>query len=170
MVYNYDKLFSETPDALGKPTQVFVDFFDRFEQENSRVLDIGCGQGRDALFIARQGHSVVGVDISPSGIRDLIATATRENLSVQGVVADITVYKPEGKFDVILADRTLHMLCEEARLAVLQQLLDHVDTDGWVLIADEAMNIGGFERVISSHQFSWKRELSKRGYLFVRRI
>jgi 2-polyprenyl-3-methyl-5-hydroxy-6-metoxy-1,4-benzoquinol methylase len=26
------------------------------------VLDLGCGQGRDALFIARKGHSVFGVD------------------------------------------------------------------------------------------------------------
>ena len=43
MAYNYDKLYSETPDALGKPTQVFVDFFDQFERKYARVLDVGCG-------------------------------------------------------------------------------------------------------------------------------
>lgn len=170
MAFNYDKLYSETPDALGQPTQVLVDFFDQFERDDARVLDVGCGQGRDALFIAARGHRVVGVDISPNGIRDLMAAANRENLAVEGVVADITAYKPEGMFDVILVDRTLHMLSEETRLSVLEQLLDHVDVDGWVLIADEATNIGRFEAVVSSHRFEWKHELSKRGYLFVRRI
>jgi SAM-dependent methyltransferase len=170
MAYNYDELYGETPDALGEPTSLFVDFFHQFEREDTRVLDVGCGQGRDALFIARQGHKVVGVDISPNGIKDLIAAADKEELAVKGVVADITAYKPEGMFDVILVDRTLHMLSDEPRLSVLEQLLNHVDVDGWILIADEASNISGFERVISSHCFDWKHEYSKRGYLFVRRI
>ena len=65
MAYNYDKLYGETPDALGPPTRVFVDFFASYRQQNARVLDVGCGQGRDALFIARQGHSVVGVESVP---------------------------------------------------------------------------------------------------------
>jgi SAM-dependent methyltransferase len=169
MAYNYDKLYSETPDALGKPTQVFVDFFDQYEREDARILDVGCGQGRDALFMAEHGHRVVGVDISPHGIQDLIAAAKRANVSVEGVVADIAAYKPEGMFDVILVDRTLHMLSEKTRLSVLEQLLGHVDVGGWVLIADEATNISGFEEVISSHRFDWQHEFSKRGYLFVSR-
>src|SRR3990167_9785073 len=32
------------------------------------VLDAGCGAGRDAIFLAQQGFSVTGVDISPVGI------------------------------------------------------------------------------------------------------
>jgi len=169
MAFNYDKLYGETSDALGEPTAIFLEFFDRFEHEDARVLDVGCGQGRDALFIARLGHRVVGVDISPNGIRDLISAANTEDLSVEGVVADITAYKPKGLFDIILLDRTLHMLSEATRLAVLQQLLDHVEVEGWVLIADEASNISGFEGVISKHRFDWQTEFSKRGYLFVQR-
>ena len=138
MAYDYDKLYGETPNALGNPTPVFVEFFDRFDQKQARVLDVGCGQGRDALFIARQGHSVTGVDISPNGIRDLTEAAANENLAVKGIVADLTAFTPEGLFDVILFDRTLHMLPEAPRLAVLGRLLDHADAGGWVLIADEA--------------------------------
>ena len=169
MVYDYDKLYGETPDALGEPTPQFIGFFDRLEREDLRVLDVGCGQGRDALFIARLGHRVVGVDISENGIRDLSAAAGRENLAVEGVVADITAYRPEGVFDVILVDRTLHMLPKVPRLSVLDSLLDHVDVDGWVLIADEVSNISDFQGVFSRHHFDWKHVFSKQGYLFVRR-
>lgn len=170
MAYDYDKLYGETPNALGEPAAVFVAFFDGFKQENARVLDVGCGQGRDALYIARQGHRVVGVDISRNGIRDLISSANQEKLAVEGVVADISAYTPEGQFDVILIDRTLHMLPRAPRLAALALLLDHVDVGGWVLIADEASNIGDFADVISNHRFDWKHEYAKRGHLFVRRL
>ena len=92
MTTDYEQICRATPNALGDPTQVFVDFFAARSDRALRVFDVGCGQGRDALFIGRAGHSVLGVDISPSGIRDLNAAALRERLDVTGVAADITAY------------------------------------------------------------------------------
>ncbi len=169
MTYDYDKLYAETGDALGPPSPIFVDFFDMFDQKTLRVLDVGCGQGRDALFIARCGHSVLGVDISANGIRDLNAAATKENLAAEGIVADVSTYRPDGIFDVILIDRTLHMLPKSTQLAVLETLLDHVATTGWMLIADEAANIPDFQAVISAHNADWQPKPVKRGYLFLNR-
>ena len=95
--------------------------------------------------------------------------ARLENLPVEGVVADIAIYEPDGLFDVILIDRTLHMLALTTRLAVLEVFLDHVIEGGWLLIADEASNIKEFENVISGHEAIWKAEHTRRGYLFLRR-
>ncbi|MFK7838513.1 MAG: class I SAM-dependent methyltransferase [Sulfitobacter sp.] len=169
MAYVYDKLYGETPHALGQPTQIFVDFFERFEKTNLRVLDVGCGQGRDALFIARLGHNVVGVDASANGIRDMRACAKREGLSIEGSVQDIRSFIPSGLFDVILIDRTLHMLTRDERCSTLTRLLEHVETAGWILIADEASNIADFKAVFAGNGPSWSIELQKKGYLFARR-
>lgn len=169
MAYDYDKLYGTTPDALGEPTQIFVNFFQKLKGAKLRVLDVGCGQGRDALFIARLGHSVVGVDISPNGIRDLNEAARLENLRIEGVAADITKFTPDGIFDVVLIDRTLHMLSEPKRLEALDRLTDHVAHNGWVLIADERSNIAGMKEVISSREEAWDTELERGGYLFFRR-
>lgn len=168
MAYDYDKLYGETRDALGAPTAIVVDFFDRYERQASRVLDLGCGQGRDAIFIARRGHSVVGVDLSPNGIRDLQAVAEKENLDMEGIVADITAFEPPGAFDVILLDRSLHMLARTARHSVLSNALNHVNDEGWVLVIDEASNIAGFQAVIAADGREWVTEHRKRGALFVR--
>lgn len=169
MTYDYDKLYGETPEALGAPTGRIVAFFDAVEGPGLRVLDVGCGQGRDALFVARRGHTVVGVDLSPNGIRDMVAGAQREGLAVEGVVADITRFEPEGAFDIVLIDRTLHMLTRADRLAVLGRLLDHVVPGGWVLIADEPSNMADITAVLADHVASWRAEVAIRGYLFARR-
>ncbi|MGH1445174.1 MAG: class I SAM-dependent methyltransferase [Cognatishimia sp.] len=169
MTYNYDKLYGETRDALGQPTSVFVDFFDQFGQANARVLDVGCGQGRDALFIARLGHRVVGIDTSPNGIRDLNAAAKQDNLPIEGTIADVSTYEPQGAFDIILIDRTLHMLPKQAQISVLEKMLDHVNENGWLLIADEASNIKDFVVVIEKSALKWTTHLAKKGYLFLQR-
>ena len=169
MAYNYDALYKDEPNALGAPTEVFVTFFTKLSDQSLRVLDVGCGQGRDALFIARLGHSVVGVDLSPHGIKDMIAAAEDEDLDVVGITADITEFTPDGTFDVILIDRTLHMLDAKVGQSVLALLLNHVAPDGWVLIADEASNMPGFKIVIAESGFNWETAFEKRGYLFIHR-
>ena len=169
MATDYNKIYGETPDALGPPTQAFVDFFDRYGPGPAGVLDIGCGQGRDALFIARRGHHVVGVDLSPNGIRDLTRVARAENLAVQGIVADITQFKLAGSFDILLIDRTLHMLPALTRLSVFAGLLGHVRPGGWLLLADEPSNIPDFRTCLDRDSADWRAARQKRGLLFVQR-
>ncbi|MGR3758613.1 class I SAM-dependent methyltransferase [Roseobacteraceae bacterium NS-SX3] len=169
MAYDYDKLYRGTPNALGSPSPAFVAFFNALDEKGLRVLDVGCGQGRDALFIARLGHSVTGVDISPHGIKDLTAAAAREDLDIEGHVADLAAFRPSGLFGIILIDRTLHMLAEADRLAVLARLLEHAAPGGWVLIADERANLPGFRDVFAASPADWQTVKDERGYLFMRR-
>jgi tellurite methyltransferase len=122
MATNYEDLYRKTPHALGEPTAVFVKVFESYPKINARVLDIGCGRGRDALFIVRLGHQVVGVDISKSGVSNLLEESTRENLNISCEITDIRQFRPKGEFDVIVIDRTLHMLNEPDRLSVLISL------------------------------------------------
>lgn len=169
MGYDYDRLYGETPDALGAPNEEIVAFFGRYEGQGARILDVGCGQGRDALFIARAGHRVVGVDLSPNGIAGMTAAAEADGLPIEGIVADLEEFEPEGVFDVVLCDRTLHMLEREARNTVLARLLDHVAGAGWILIADERSNLPDFEAVLRGHAVHWQIEKLAKGYLFARR-
>lgn len=170
MAYDYDALYKTTPDALGDPTQVFVTFFEDLPDAPLRVLDIGCGQGRDALFIARLGHHVTGVDLSPHGIQDLTTAAKAEGLNITGVTADITSYTPDALFDVILIDRTLHMLPDQQRDTVLAHLIRSTTPDGWVLIADEKSNMPGFKRVFADDSRTWTPTLDTNSTLFMRNM
>lgn len=165
MSFKYDEFYKDNPHGLGEPFPELVEFFNTNDVKHARVLDIGCGQGRDALFIARLGHTVVGVDISPTGIEQMHVDAKKEKLDIVGVLADITKYEPEGKFDVILIDRTLHMILDETeRLGVLNAITSHIAESGFVLIADEKENLPAMQTQLKNNGFTVT--FAKKGFLF----
>lgn len=68
------------------------------EHVHGRVLDVGCGAGRHALYLQKEGHEVVGVDVSPNAIavcRDRGVADARE-LGIE------TVDELDEAFDTVL--------------------------------------------------------------------
>ncbi|MCA9912568.1 MAG: class I SAM-dependent methyltransferase [Anaerolineae bacterium] len=169
MPTDYENVYQQQRHALGKPTQAFVTFFDQYARESANVLDIGCGQGRDALFIARQGHHVVGVDLSATGVSQMLEDAKTEKLSIEGIVADLHDYTPSGEYDVVVIDRTLHMVDVEKRVRVLEQVCAVVREGGYVLIADESPNLPRMKEVFVADRGDWAIIKEQRGFLFLQK-
>lgn len=70
----------------------------------SRVLSLGEGEGRNALFLARQGHQLTTVDASHAGLAKLLARAAAANVDITAVLADLTRYQPaENQFDAVVS-------------------------------------------------------------------
>lgn len=169
MATDYEKIYQQQSHALGKPTQDFVTFFDHYDKHNADILDIGCGQGRDALFIARRGHHVVGIDIAATGIAQLLEDAQAENLNIEGVVADLHNFEPVGMYDVVVIDRTLHMLATDTRLVVLERVCHSVRDGGYVLIADEKSNLPSMRTFFETDSHHWITLKDRNGLLFVQK-
>lgn len=167
MTTDYDQFYKDNPHGLGEPTKEFVSFFKNWPAGASDVLDVGYGQGRDALFIARLGHRVTAIDQSPTGIGDLLRDAESEGLQITGIVADIRDHSWSGKFDVIVLDRTLHMLSTLERARVLRKLLTMTRKQSHIVIADAKSNIPAFRTIFEESQYSWTPTLARRGFLFM---
>jgi 2-polyprenyl-3-methyl-5-hydroxy-6-metoxy-1,4-benzoquinol methylase len=166
----YEQLYQKERDVCGSPFQEFVEFFNTLDKKNCQVLDLGCGQGRDALLIARKGHDVLGVDLSETGIAQMLAEATKEGLNVKGIVADIVEFEPPEEYDVILLDRVLHMLPgNDDRINVLETVCHHTKPGGFILIADTPKNHGLLLQFFASKQSQWKQLMAKKGFLFLQR-
>jgi len=86
---NYEKEYQNSRNVCGEPFPEIVGFFENYDDECATVLDSGYGQGRDALFIARKGHSALGVDTAQTGIEQMLEEAESGKLSVDGVITDI---------------------------------------------------------------------------------
>jgi tellurite methyltransferase len=131
----YDRHYRDDPAACGSPFVEFEAFCGELGGSLS-VLDLGCGQGRDALMFARAGHRVVGVDVSSVGVQQMVSVAEDEGLTLEGVVQDIRSYRPDQSFDIVILDRVLHMLPEADRPAMLERAMDVTAPGGHLLVAE----------------------------------
>ena len=75
----------------------------------SRVLDAGCGEGRNAIYFIREGHDYLGIDSDESKIR--LAQYMSNNISTSKAkfqVEDIKSVSDTDKFDLVICSRVLH--------------------------------------------------------------
>ena len=91
---NYEKEYQNSCNVCVEPFPEIVEFFENYDDECATVHDSGCGQGRDALFIPRKGHSVLGVDTAQISIEKLLEEAESEKLAVDGVMLILRIMKP----------------------------------------------------------------------------
>ena len=106
MTNAYDKYYQH-PDYFGVAYPELIDFFQNFKFRG-KLLDMGCGQGRDAIPLARLGFEVTGIDSSKVGVEQVNHVAEREGLGLLALKADIYSYEELQTFDFILFDNMFH--------------------------------------------------------------
>ena len=78
-----------------------------------KVLDIGCGEGKDAVYMAKQGYTVYAFDITKSGINKTLKMAKEKNIEVNAFIADINDFNIDEKFDIIYSTGTIQYLDDD---------------------------------------------------------
>lgn len=101
------------------------------------VLDLGCGEGGDAIWFAEHGWEVVAVDVSSTAL-----ARAAEEADKRGVLShidfqqhDLTQSMPEGPFDLVSA-QFFHSLVDMDRPAILRRAAATVAPGGTLLIVD----------------------------------
>src|SRR5881397_1035587 len=86
MVGGFNEMYQGTPPwDIGRPQPVIV----RLAEEGAirgEVLDVGCGTGENALFLASRGLRVVGLDGAPRAIEKAEAKAQKRGARIEFVV------------------------------------------------------------------------------------
>lgn len=89
----------------------------------TRLLDLGCGKGRHALFFAKEGFEVYALDISESGINILKEKSQRCNLKVFALVSDMHSLPYEDEFfDCILAYHAIYHTNRDGLKKVISEI------------------------------------------------
>jgi tellurite methyltransferase len=95
-----------------------------------RLLDLGCGEGRNAVYFAMNGFDVVGLDASLPGLKKAERYAEEVGVRIKTVHADIVSYELVDIYDVIFSTGTLHYLPPEVRRQRFQNYKDSTSPDG----------------------------------------
>jgi SAM-dependent methyltransferase len=87
--------------AHGEASSVVLDTLEALAP--GRGLDLGCGNGRHALWLAERGWRVTAVDFSTEALRQARERAAATGVQVDWVEADLAAYEPERQaFDLVL--------------------------------------------------------------------
>lgn len=95
-----------------------------------RVLDIGCGEGKDAVFFSKCGYHVTAFDISEQGIEKAKRLAEHNRTDVTFFKADMFDYRPDTEYDVIFSSGVLHFLTPSVRGEFCESLKSHTSDGG----------------------------------------
>jgi tellurite methyltransferase len=101
----------DSPDTFagGKPSDDVVAAV-ALLAPGARVLDLGCGDGRNSLYVASRGFDTWAMDVSEAGIEKLRRLADGKGLRVTAAVGDLRDYRIPGPFDLIVAHGCLHLI------------------------------------------------------------
>jgi SAM-dependent methyltransferase len=105
-----------------------------------RALDLGCGEGADAVWLAERGWNVTAVDIATNAVTRAAALATRRGVPpdrITWLVEDLATWTPPGPYQLVSAC-FLHSPVDFPRTAVLQRASAAVAPDGHLLIVGHA--------------------------------
>ncbi len=121
-------------NVFGKPSREFYDLA-RMIPKKASVLDLGCGEGRNALFLAQQGYKVTAVDISRAAIEKLKYLANKEGFTIDLAVADIRHFNLENTYDLIVAHGCLHLIERKYSKALIPKLKAATNNGGYNVVA-----------------------------------
>ena len=132
-----------------------------------RVLDLGIGEGRNALFFAKKGYEVEGFDMSQTAIDRCIERAKSSNLKLSAKVADLKVVTlPKEEYSLIIAAWVLNFLKKGEGERIALEMKKALKREGIVYVGTFSIRDPGYERagknleVIEENTFySRKRDL-----------
>ena len=95
-----------------------------------KVLEMGCGEGRDALFFARNGYDVTAFDLAESGIEKTKKLADANNVFINAFVANINEFVPQDNYDIVYSSGVLDSISENVRGDLINNLINHTSNCG----------------------------------------
>jgi SAM-dependent methyltransferase len=127
-VYSSDSsFFGEDPSNFG------LNCYEEFKQHGvKKILELGCGQGRDTIFFASNGLDVVAIDSSQVAIDELSKIITEKNLPIKAMVYDASKGIPfdNSYFDAVYSQMFFNMRFTDEQLKYLFVEVNRVLKDG----------------------------------------
>ena len=95
----WNEIWETMEDTFADYDETLVDAVEGLTP--GRALDVGCGAGGNAIWLAERGWRVTAVDFSEVAIQKAMQRATERGVEVNFVVADAAAFQPQDEYDLI---------------------------------------------------------------------
>lgn len=122
-----------------------------------KLLDIGCGEGKDAVFFARCGYDVSAFDISEAGLEKAKQLAEKARVHVKTFRANVWDYRLDEHYDILYSSGVLHYIKPELREEIMADYKSHVNENGlaaFQVFVEKPFIVAPPEK--EDHAYHWK--------------
>ena len=155
----------------GRPSSNLKRMLEKKNLQPCRVLELGCGTGVNAVYLAEQGFEVTAIDIAPTALTLAKQRADEAGVEVEWIQADVLTPPPLESFDLIFDRGCYHHISQYDSPGYAETLrrLSHAGTRAMILAGSPADgNRGGPPRIeeetirrdfSTMFDFEWLRDI-----------
>lgn len=130
MVKNYEEIYSKSELYWGAKPSDLVKRFAEMAPAGA-ALDLGMGEGRDALYLAGRGFSVTGVESTHSGVAKCLDLARKKNLSVKAVSEDVRTFRvAKNRYALIVAINLFQFFSKAEAQSIIDKSIEGLKRGG----------------------------------------
>jgi 2-polyprenyl-3-methyl-5-hydroxy-6-metoxy-1,4-benzoquinol methylase len=151
---NYDEFYRENEAYFGNPFPELIDYFQN-RTNREKILDVGCGQGRNAIPLSQMGYHVYGIDTSRVAIEQLkrkLPAESQLHFEWKNFFALDTLHD----FDVILLDGFFHFNKHDrhSEAACIKKIQTEAKRGALVVccFAEKGKSVATFEELIEAFE------------------
>ncbi|GGZ90554.1 tellurite resistance methyltransferase TehB [Ignatzschineria ureiclastica] len=121
--------------GLTLPHSDVVSLVEQYQIAPCKTLDLGCGQGRNSLYLAERGFELTSVDLNQMSIDGLIEIAAKEGLrNIQAQAYDINQAAISERYDLIISTVVLMFVQQDRIEAIIENMQAQTNVGGYNLI------------------------------------
>jgi len=120
----WPEIYEKTPDIYvwgTEPSPLARDLAGML-RAGARILDLGCGEGRDSVFFAEQGFDVTGLDSSVAGLEKAGRLADGRGVPIRWVHSAMPQIPADGPFDLVYSCGSIHYVSRGRRPQLYRRL------------------------------------------------
>ena len=133
----------------------------KYLTQPGKVLDLGCGGGREAIVLARQGHQVVGLDLSATMVKLARQNALRQNIKniyfQQGNACALPFNEQEFDYVIALEKLINHIPSRHLRLKALKEIRRVLKPRGYLITVSNSINGRWFYPIYFKIINAWRK-------------
>lgn len=128
----YEKFYESEEYYWGTEPADFLDKLIALKQPRPgmKILDIGCGEGKDAVYMAKKGYTVTAFDLTESGIAKTKRLAEENRVRIKAYVDDINTFESDERFDIIYSSGTLQYLSKDKIQPFFEKIMKMTNPGG----------------------------------------
>ncbi|MEH6932657.1 MULTISPECIES: class I SAM-dependent methyltransferase [Bacillus] len=131
----YSNREKEIPFFTNKPDENLVSYFEKKLLNSGKVLELGCGPGRNAIYFAENGCLVDAVDLSKESIHWATERAKEKNVNVNFIhdnIFDLQI--EEGTYDIVYDSGCFHHIAPHRRMSYINLVKKALKPGGYFAI------------------------------------